>query len=307
LKNPIAPPVSILLAGLALSSAAGPLAASEPGFRVISDVPFLAPGRAEKLDVYLPDGSGTTPRAAVVYFHGGGWVKGDKATEREKEIGGALAAAGYVFVTANYKLGDRVWPTNLEDCLDAVRFTRSHAAEYNVDPGRIAAMGTSAGAHLALLVAYADEKAGSPTGGPYQGVSSRVRAVIEMYGITDLLTRRNVNSDGTPKDTLDNAHSVGMLGVGRREGAALWREASPVSHVSASVPPTLIVHGLADPIVDHAQATELADALQANGVEHEVLFLKGVGHMFDLEYTSDHKPLPQDLRPVVLGFLAKHL
>jgi len=99
---------------------------------------------------------------------------------------------------------------------------------------------------------------------------------------------------------------VGMLGVGRVEGAALWKEASPVSHVVASVPPTLIVHGLADPIVDHAQATELAGALQSAGVAHELLLLKGVGHQFDLE-TWDRKPLPQDLRPVVLAFLAKHL
>jgi dipeptidyl aminopeptidase/acylaminoacyl peptidase len=141
----------------------------------------------------------------------------------------------------------------------------------------------------------------------YPGVSVKVRAVVELYGITDLLTRRDVNADGTPKATLDDAHSVEMLGVGRAEGEAVWREASPVSHVNASVPPTLIIQGLADQIVDHAQATELADALQAQGAEHELLLLPGVRHMFDLQFTSDHKPLPQDLRPVVLAFLARHL
>ena len=289
-----------------LGFAAGLYGASGPGYRVVSDVGFLGPGRAEKLDLYLPDGA-IGLRPAVVYFHGGGWVKGDKAMDREKEIGGALASAGYVFASANYKLGDRVWPANLEDCTNAVRFVRSRAAEYHVDPSRIAAMGASAGAHLALLVAYLDESRASAPSSLYPGVSAKVSAVVELYGITDLLTRRDVNADGTPKATLDDAHSVGMLGVGRAEGTAIWREASPVFQVSAQVPPTLIIHGLADPIVDHAQATELADALQAKGVEHEVLLLPGVGHMFNLEFTSDHKPLPRDLRPVVLDFLARHL
>jgi acetyl esterase/lipase len=294
---------ALLTCSLAL---AGALRADGPGYRVVSDVGFLGAGRTEKLDVYLPDGA-AGPRPAVVYFHGGGWVKGDKATNREKEIGGSLASAGYVFVTANYKLGNRVWPTNLEDCRSAVRFIRSRASEYNVDPSRIAAMGASAGAHLALLVAYMGDARESTPSGLYPGVSVKVRAVVELYGITDLLTRRDVNADGTPKATLDDAHSVEMLGVGRAEGEAVWREASPVSHVNASVPPTLIIQGLADQIVDHAQATELADALQAQGAEHELLLLPGVRHMFDLQFTSDHKPLPQDLRPVVLAFLARHL
>lgn len=293
----------LVLAGLALSPLLG--FSSESPVTVLSDVAFLAPGRRERLDIYLP-ASGTAPRPAVVYFHGGGWVKGDKATDREKSIGTALASAGYVFVSANYILGDRVWPTNLEDCQNAVRFIRSRASNYNVDPGRIAAMGASAGGHLALLVAYMGDRSEYASATLYPGVSCRVRAVIDLYGITDLLTRRNVNSNGTPRATLDDAHSVGMLGVGRVEGAALWKEASPVSHVVASVPPTLIVHGLADPIVDHAQATELAGALQSAGVAHELLLLKGVGHQFDLE-TWEKKPLPQDLRPVVLAFLAKHL
>jgi acetyl esterase/lipase len=263
---------------------------------VKSDVSFLAPGRKEKLDLYLPVDSGdaTALRPVVVYFHGGGWVHGDKATDREKEIGGALAGAGYVFVSANYLLGQKVWPTNLEDCQAAVRFIRSHAAEYRVDPGRVALMGASAGGHLALLLAYtADE-------------STRVKAVIDLYGITDLLTRRDVNPDGSAKDTLDNAHSAEMLGVDRRKGVALWKKASPVYQITPAAPPTLIIQGLADPIVDHAQSSELDQILTGMHIPHQLLFLPGIGHQFDLETWKNQK-MTTDLRPVVIGFLGQYL
>jgi len=286
--------IRTLLLTVSLLPAVGQAAPSP--VEVKSDVAFLGADRKEKLDIYLPsDASGTAAlRPAVVYYHGGGWVHGDKATDREKEIGGVLAGAGYVFVSANYLLGAKVWPTNVDDCLSALHFIRSHAAEYRVDPARVALMGASAGGHLALLIAYTAQS------------SDRVKAVIDLYGITDLLTRRDVNPDGTAKATLDNAHSAEMLGVDRQKGAALWKKASPTYHVTAASPPTLIIQGLADPIVDHAQSSELAQILEKKGIEHQLLFIPGIGHQFDLE-TWKNKPLPQDLRPVVLAFLAKYL
>ena len=105
-----------------------------PGVRLLSDVAYLSADRAEKLDIYLPperSGGGADRaapaklRAAIVYFHGGGWVRGDKADARERNIGGHLAAAGYVFVSTNYLLGPQAWPRNLQDCKNAVRFLRA--------------------------------------------------------------------------------------------------------------------------------------------------------------------------------------
>ncbi len=274
--------------------------------RLVSDVAYLAAGRSERLDLYLPvDPAGSTARRpAVVYFHGGGWYKGDKATARETNIGDNLAAAGYVFVSANYTLGKSVWPQNIFDCKNAVRFVRAHAAEYRIDPDRIVVMGTSAGGHLALLVGYSpdDPKLSPPA--PYPGVSDKVRAVIDFYGITDLATRQNVRPDGSPTGELDDAHSEEMLGASRAAGAAIWKAASPVSYIRANSPPTLIVHGLSDKIVDYPQAVELANVLRANGVRHELMLVEGIGHMFDLTTWQD-KPMQVDLRPVVLKFLAR--
>lgn len=295
---PVASALAFVAAGVAR-----PVSASASEVRVLHDLPFLGPGRAERLDVYLPEGAlANGLRPGVVYFHGGGWYKGDKATGREKEIGHALASAGFVFVSANYTLGRNVWPRNLDDCRNAVRFLRRHASEYSVDPERIAAMGASAGGHLALLIAFEDGPDRGPPNGPYPGISSSVKAVIDLYGITDLLTRCNVKPDGTPLCTLDDAHSPEMLGVSRARGGALWREASPTAHVAAGAPPVLIVHGLSDPIVDYGQAIELANDLRAKAVPHRLILIEGVGHEFDLE-TWKERPLPFDLRPVVIDFL----
>src|SRR3954469_12324115 len=129
--------ILVCLAGL--FALAKPLAAAEwppaasplpPGVRLVADVPFLEAGRMEKLALFLPARANgdATLRPAVVYFHGGGWDHGDKATERERNIGNHLSAAGYVFVSANYALGPGSWPRNLLDCKNAVRFLRAHAA-----------------------------------------------------------------------------------------------------------------------------------------------------------------------------------
>ena len=90
-----------LIAAVLVAVAAPTRAADD--VRIISDMPYLGEDRTEKLDLYLPPDSASGPnsaklRPAVVYFHGGGWVRGDKATEREQNIGSGLARAGYVFV-----------------------------------------------------------------------------------------------------------------------------------------------------------------------------------------------------------------
>lgn len=319
LTHPRIPAVKLMhaFASVCLSMVIGSIALAETAsvapprglrpVRVISNVSYLGTGRAEKLDLYLPSaGSTNSLRPAVVYFHGGGWVKGDKAAPREREIAGQFAAAGYVFVSANYALGERAWPRNLEDCKNAVRFLRSHAGQYRVDPERIAVMGASAGGHLALMVAYTAGRNEYSSSALYPNVSSRVSAVIDFYGITDLLTREGVREDGSPTGALVDHHAPEMLGVSRAGNPALWKAASPVAQITSSAPPTLIVHGLSDTIVDYGQAIELANALRAKGADHELVLLEGVGHMFDLK-TWKRKSLPCDLSATVFSFLARHL
>ena len=144
-----------MLAGtLGAGSAARAQEHSFAGVELRRDVAYLKPGRAEKLDLYLPPERPAGMRfPAVVILHGGGWRGGDKGANREINIGTTLARAGYVCASVNYHLADHApWPRNLHDCKNAVRFLRAKAGEYAVDPERMGVIGGSAGGHLALMV-----------------------------------------------------------------------------------------------------------------------------------------------------------
>lgn len=287
-----------------------PALAAAPAVRVSTDVAFLAADRKEKLDVYLPaEAAPGQRRPALVWIHGGGWTGGTKNEARAKNVCTTAAEAGYVAVSIDYQLGAGAWPTNLFDCKNAVRFLRANAARYGVDPDRIAVAGGSAGGHLALMVALTAGKPGlEPTGDatPYAGVSSAVRCVANFYGITNILTRRETDKQGNPTEarrTLAGAISVHRA---TSETDPVLTLSSPVTHVARNSPPMLTLHGRADATVDYLQAEELHRVARERGASHELLLLDGVGHTFDLQ-TWAKKPLPQDLRPVFLAFLAKHL
>ena len=299
-----------LLRVLPLLAATSFAVAAESAVRVTMDLAFLAPDRKETLDLYLPaDAAPGQKRPALVWIHGGGWTGGTKAENRAKNICRTVAEAGYVAVSIDYRLGAGAWPTNLFDCKNAVRFLRANAARYGIDPDRIAVAGGSAGGHLALMVALTAGKPGlEPTGDatPYPGVSSAVRCVANFYGITNILTRRETDQQGNPSEARRSL--AGALSVHRAtsEGDDVLRLASPVTHVARSSPPMLTLHGRADATVDYLQAEELDRVARERGAAHELLILDRVGHTFDLQ-TWAKKPLPQDLRPVFLAFLAKHL
>ena len=289
---------------------AGLAASAEGEVRITTDLPFLAPDRAEKLDLYLP----APPAAgklspAVVWIHGGGWAGGTKNEARAKNICGILARAGYVAVSVDYRLGAGAWPTNLYDCKNAVRFLRAHAAQYRLDPERIAVAGGSAGGHLALMVALTAGKDGfEPRGDatPYPGMSSAVRCVINLYGITDLRTRQQTDAKGQPTATRKLMGSSLKYFGAESDTADVLTQASPVTHVTRASVPMLSLHGRADTTVDYAQAEQLDRVARERGAAHELILLDGVGHTFDFE-TWSRKPLPRDVKGAALAFLAKNL
>lgn len=273
------------------------------GYEVLvqSDVPYLGENRP-KLDIYYPGNpqpSDTFP--GIVIIHGGGWTSGDKAASREINIATTLVPEGYVCVSINYDLGNTSWPQNIYDCKSAVQFLRVNAAQYQVDPDHIGVIGGSAGGHLACLVAYTDASASLEPTAPYPGVNSRVQALVDMYGITNLLTRQETDPDGTPNGILKDGTAPTMLGCGRSECPDLWVLASPTSHITPGDPPTLILHGTSDTTVDYDQAIELDSVLTQAEVDSDLHLLDGLGHTFDLQ------PSGYDLRPLVINFFDTNL
>lgn len=263
-----------------------------------SDIPYLDSDRAEKLDVYFPPAKFPRPRAAVIFIHGGGWSGGSKSDQRSKEFCSALAENGYVAVSIDYLLNkarkdaegrthfDSVaWPQNFLDCKTAVRFLRKNAAAFGIDPGRIAIMGASAGAHLALLVAATKDSDQWNNRGLYLDQSNDISAVIEFYGRHDVTVDRRPHFAGaTEEETESNVIA-----------------ASPATHLTSKMPPVLAVQGDADDIVPVSFGRRLITQLKELGVPYEYIEVPGAKHAFGLT------PPQKDLRPEVFAFLAKYL
>ena len=235
-----------------------------PVFR-LSDVPFLGAGRKEKLDLYFPSGDFRSNRPAVVFIHGGGFTGGDKAEYRSASVSAELCRAGYVVVSCNYVLGPKdkpgVWPQNIADCRNAVRWVRAHAKELGVNPDKIAVAGGSAGGYLALMVGLSDDKTG-PGGDPAAKHSAKVSAVIDMYGVVSFAKRGKGEVPGTSP-----AEQAAYL---------------PESQCDAQDPAVLILHGTADTTVDIAQSDDMAKALRAAKTPFEYIVVEGAPHTFDL-------------------------
>jgi acetyl esterase/lipase len=265
---------------------------------VKKDIPFLGADRKEKLDAYLPPESFTRPVPAVVFIHGGGWTGGGKGEGVSNGVARALSDNGYACFSIDYALNTAtkneegkttitkvVWPQNFYDCKTAIRYVRKNAKEFGIDPDRIAVMGASAGAHLAMLVAATKDSEKWNAGGLYPEVSNEVSALVEFYGRHDISRDRRQHFAGaTPEETETNV-----------------KDASPVTHLTASLPPVLAVQGEADKIVPVNYGRELVAKLTELGVTHEYVEIPGAGHSFGLELKE------KDLKPILLEFLAKYL
>lgn len=279
---------------IATSLTMGVIHASDATVEVIHDVHYLAKGRSEKMDLYLPAGEARQPRPAVLIVHGGGWHGGDKRAKREQNIGNNLAATGYVCASINYRLCKKsdilpgrlreVWPGNLQDCRTAVRFLRKNAAKYGIDPEHIGAIGGSAGGHLTAMLAVTDGKDDIKAEGPYAEFSSRVQAVVPMYGVHNVVAQARLK--GNPLSGPDEE---------------LCRNASPITWITPDDPPALILHGTKDALVPVSQSEILHDRLSKAGVKSQLLIVEGAPHSFHLQ------PQQRDLRSVVIRFLDEHL
>ena len=265
-----------------------PAARMPEGVKVLRDVEYVPNGGASRsLDLYVPD-KADHPLPLVVWIHGGGWRGGTKA-------GGPFAPLlekGYAVASVEYRLsGEATFPAQIFDCKAAVRFLRAHAKEHNIDAGRVGVWGGSAGGHLvALLGTSGDVKEVEGDEG-VTGVSSRVQAVCDWFGPSDLLTAHQ--SPTTDKRNSPGSPVFLLLGGTLEEKEELARRASPVTFVTKDDPPFLIMHGDQDPLVPIAQSYELRDALTAARVPVDMVVVKGAGHGGPLFQT------PEAIRTVI--------
>jgi acetyl esterase/lipase len=255
---PAAPPVP----ATAAQSTAGP---------IHENVAYgSANGETLLLDIFEPASNSDHPRPAVILIHGGGWTSFDKSTMRT--LAQFLARSGFVAVAVDYRLfhGDaNRWPAQLDDVQRSVRWLRANAAKYNVAPDHIGAYGHSAGAQLAALLGMIDTRDNSdPALAKY---SSKVQAVVDASGPTEFT--------GFSKDSDEDKFFSTFFGASYSAHPEIWRDASPLDHVSKSNAPFLIIHGTHDEQVSIAQAQALYDKLKEAGADVKFVRLDS-DHMF---------------------------
>jgi acetyl esterase/lipase len=266
---------------IALLALAGSANAAGPVVKKYDLTYATADGQKLQLDYAAPAAGG--PHPCVVCLHGGAWKAGSrKDLSRTAPFfndfgtgGGSLiellAGRGFAAVSVTYRLAPKSkFPAQIQDAKTAVRYLRENAARLNIDPDRIAAMGFSAGGHLASLIGTAADVP-EFEGDLYPGRSSRVACVVNFFGPADLTLYCD-----TPG--IEASFMVPLLGCKSCDGLGPYRKASPLEHVSADDPPFLHVHGTADPIVPILHTERLHAKMKATGVRSEFIPMAGKGH-----------------------------
>ncbi len=231
-----------------------------------------------KLDIALP-ATGDGPFPAIVYIIDD-WAHQDRFLDRKSlyyDIPNA-AKRGYVAaaidrrlitITQNNKVSYQ-FPAELYDVKSAVRWLRAHAAQYRVDPDRIGAIGFSSGGYLALLLGLTGPSDDLEGEGEDFSISSRVQAVVNIGGPTDMVGFWN---EGGMKTTVEN-----LLGGAPGVAQDRYRLASPLSYVSADDPPILTIHGDKDVLMPFHEAELLDAKMKEVGASHTLLVKRGMGH-----------------------------
>jgi len=234
--------------------------------RVKTDIEYAqAGGESLKLDAFVPAKTAQNPGPfpAVIFVHGGGWSAGNR-TGGNDPLFAPVAQRGLAWFTISYRLAPKHnYPAPIEDVHAAVRWVKAHAAEFNVDPQRLALVGESAGGQIVAQAAVLAE------------ADAQVAAVVPFYAPVDFI------ADMERRGGL----STSMRGLfGRSEAQAdeatlqLLREASPINHVRPGLPPFLLVHGTGDMSVLYNWSPQFQAKLKAAGVPCDLITIPDGTH-----------------------------
>jgi acetyl esterase/lipase len=281
--------VVALLASLPIIAAgAASLRAEDAPFTRTEDVIYGRKyGTALTMDVFTPKENANG--VGIVFAISGGWFSAHEAINvgfiRE------FLNRGYtVFAVVHGSQPKFTIPEVLEDMHRAVRFIRSKADQYKIDPNRIGITGASVGGHLSLMQGTAGTLGKPDAKDPVDRQSSRVQAVACFFPPTDFLNYgkpgENAIGRGVLKDfrapfdfhEYDNKTRAFVPITDEERILTIGRSISPVNHVSNDDPPTLIIHGDADLLVPIQQAELVLGKLKEAGVPTELVVKKGAAH-----------------------------
>ncbi|HEU4633318.1 MAG TPA: alpha/beta hydrolase [Flavisolibacter sp.] len=216
----------------------------------------------QKMDVYLPAGRSTDSTRLIVLVHGGAWLTGDKSDFTGYVPTLQQRLPGYAVANINYRLATTTanhFPAQENDMKAAVDFLTQKSGEYHISR-KLVLLGASSGGHLAALQAY---KYSDPA----------IKAVVDFYGPADMAALYDNATDPLVKSYIQT-----LMGGTPATNPMLYQQSSPVNFVSAQSPPTIILHGASDELVNINQSTVLKDRLQSAGVVNQLIIYPDQGH-----------------------------
>lgn len=274
--------------------------------RKFLDVPYGTESKQQCFDLFLPD-EGDGPFPLFVHIHGGGFAFGDK---RDDHMDAYLLGIkrGYAVASLEYRLsGEAKFPAAALDCREAIRYIKTHAAEYCVDPNRIAVLGGSAGGNLAAMVGMNVPNGRFPgEEGKTFSCEPTVQVCIDQFGPVRFETMRDQAIANGVSEVHPNTAMMPeskYLGVDLSEAPAELLKASyPGTYASEAMAPMLVQHGTGDHLVPWAQSEEFVKDLRDRGFGDKVEYipLEGADHE-DKRFTA-----PENTE-VVFAFIEKHM
>ena len=229
-----------------------------------------------KMDLYLSSKS-NKPTPVIINIHGGGWNHGVKEGQ-----GGfnSFFKAGFAVANIEYRLtGQATAPAAIEDTRCALIYLINNAKSLNIDPDKIIFMGASSGGHLALMGGLLGNDPVFDNNCKHT-VKVKIAAIIDKYGIADVW-------DWGYGKNITSKSATNWLGD-KKMDSVFAASVSPVTYVSRNSPPTLIIHGDADPTVPYQQSEMLYAKFQKAGVKSEFITVSGGLHgKFDKEKNDE--------------------
>ncbi len=254
------------LIGLILLGFCATAGAADPEIEILRSRTYVTrDSGALDADIYMPPGAGPFPGMLVV--HGGAWRMGSRA--QLASVAARFAEHGYVAVAISYRLAPQSkFPAQIYDCQAAVRWMRTHASEFKIDPQRIGGFGYSAGGHLVALLGTLDDNEFKETGVPKDAPSARLQCVV---------------AGGAPCDFRELPADSGFLSYwlagSRAEKSDNYRNASPAAFITPDDPPMYFFSGVDDALVPIASPQKMVASLQKAGVTAEMHAIKNAGHL----------------------------
>ncbi|MBW4443779.1 MAG: alpha/beta hydrolase [Plectolyngbya sp. WJT66-NPBG17] len=240
-----------------------------PEVRHTLNIPVANPDNVPlTMNVYRPMQAGTNP--AIVMIYGGAWRTG--TPNANEQFSQYIAAQGYTVLAIDYRHAPQYkFPTQIEDIKTAMKFIQQHADEYEVNLDRMAIMGRSAGGHLAMLTAYAID-------------AFPFRAVVNYYSPVELT--EGYNNPPFPDPINSREVLRAFLGGTPVELSDLYRQASPYQKVRSNLPPTLLIYGSRDHIVQSKFGRSLSEKLVQNSNTAVFIEIPWAEHAFDAVFNG---------------------